>query len=243
MKRCFPFALATILLAPAAQAIELSQDLSLELYAGIYSDYRTRGISQTQNDPALQGSATLLHSSGLYAGVWSSNVDFGSGIHTRQEVDYYAGYYWQINDDIALDLSYIDYAYPKQSDLNYGEYHVEFNAYGAFLGGNYSDDLAGDQSYLYSYLGYRAKLPLELGLELRYGQVDYKDSAWLGTNFELERRDHYGEWEAKLTHSQFDLDWSLSYVDTDLSKSECAYYNGFDDVCSSTLVVGVSKTF
>lgn len=73
--------------------------------------------------------------------------------------------------------------------------------------------------------------------------MDYKDSAWLGTSFELERRDHYGEWEAKLTHSQFDLDWSLSYVDTDLSKSECAYYNGFDDVCSATVVVGVSKTF
>ncbi len=241
MKRRLTFALITALLAPAVQAIELNQDFSLELNAGIYSDYRTRGISQTQNDPALQGSATLLHSSGLYAGVWSSNVDFGYAIHTRQEVDYYAGYYWQINDDIVLDLSYIDYAYPRQSDFNYGEYHVELNVYGAFLGGNYSDDLAGDQSYLYSYLGYRAELPLELGLELRYGQVDYKDPVFFSVNG--DDRSSYHEWEAKLSRSLFELDWSLSYVDTDLSKAECASYNGFDDLCSATVVVGVSKTF
>lgn len=241
MKRSLTFALVTGLLAPTVQAIELNQDFSLELNAGIYSDYRTRGISQTQNDPALQGSATLLHSSGLYAGVWSSNVDFGYGIRTRQEQDYYVGYYWQANDDIALDLTYIEYVYPKQSEFNFGEYHAELSAYGAFLGGNYSNDLAGDQSYLYSYLGYRAELPLELGLELRYGQVDYKDPLLFSANG--DNRDSYHEWEAKLSRSLFELDWSLSYVDTDLSQAECASYNGFDDVCSTTVVVGVSKTF
>src|SRR5690606_30920142 len=109
MKRHLIPLLAAGLLAPTAQAVELGQDLALELNAGFYSDYRTRGISQTQNDPALQGSATLLHGSGLYLGVWSSNVDFGFGSRTRQELDYYAGYYWQIDDDIALDLSYIRY--------------------------------------------------------------------------------------------------------------------------------------
>jgi uncharacterized protein (TIGR02001 family) len=52
-----------------AHAIDFDTDFSLEAKIGIFSDYRTRGISQTQNDPALQGSLTLAHSSGLYAGV------------------------------------------------------------------------------------------------------------------------------------------------------------------------------
>ncbi len=241
MQRHLTFALVAGLLAPTAHAIELNDNLSLELNAGLYSDYRTRGISQTQNDPALQGSATLLHSSGLYAGVWSSNVDFGYASRTRQELDYYAGYYWQISDAIALDASYIKYAYPRQGDFNYGEYHAELSAYGAFLGGNYADDLGGAQSYLYSYLGYRTDLPQEIGLELRYGRVDYKDPLFFSNSGNT--RSAYHEWEAKLSRTLFELDWSLSYVDTNLSQTECASYLGFDDICSATLVVGVSKTF
>ena len=242
MKRSLTLVLAAGLLAPAAQAIELNQNLFLELNAGLYSDYRTRGISQTQNDPALQGSATLLHGSGLYLGVWGSNVDFATPFDgTRQELDYYAGYYWQISDAIALDASYIKYVYPGQGDFNYAEYHAELSAYGAFVGGNYSDDMAGDQSYLYGYAGYRAELPWDLDLELRLGQVDYKDPVFFSNSG--DDRDGYREWEAKLSRSLFELDWSLSYIDTDLSQAECASFNGFDDVCSATVVAGVSKTF
>ena len=83
---CAPFA--------SSHALELTEDLSVQLEATLASDYRTRGISQTQNDPAIQAAATLQHSSGLYLGVWSSNVDFGYGLKTRQELDYYAGWYW-----------------------------------------------------------------------------------------------------------------------------------------------------
>lgn len=131
--------------------------------------------------------------------------------------------------------------YPRHSAFNYTEYHAELNAYGAILGANYADDLGGDQSRLYSYLGYGATLPHEIGLDLRYGQVDYKDpllfSASGGT------RDSYHEWEVRLSKEIVGLNWSLSYIDTDLSAAECASYMGFDDVCSATLVAGVSKAF
>ncbi len=56
-------------------------------------------------------------------------------------------------------------------------------------------------------------------------------------------RSNYDEWEAKLTRSAFGVDWGLSYVATDLSKSECASYYGYTDVCSATVVVSASKTF
>ncbi|VXC15177.1 conserved exported hypothetical protein [Pseudomonas sp. 8AS] len=243
MKQLLNLTLVSAVLAPwsLAQAITLNDDFSLAVEAAALSDYRSRGISQTQGDPALQGSVTLLHSSGAYAGVWSSNVDFGYGSNTRQELDYFAGYYWQINDDIALDVGYFDYTYPRQNGLNYSEYYAELSAYGARVGSYYSDDLGGDQSMLYSYVGYGFALPFDVAFDLRYGQADYKDPLWISASG--HSRDSYDEWEAKLSKEMFSLNWSLSYVDTDLSEVECANYMGFDDVCSATVVVGVSTSF
>ncbi|WP_458239124.1 TorF family putative porin, partial [Pseudomonas sp. P5_A2_2] len=51
--------LAALALAPlTSQALTLNDDFSLDMTLGIVSDYRTRGISQTQGDPAVQGGAT-----------------------------------------------------------------------------------------------------------------------------------------------------------------------------------------
>lgn len=227
--------------APLTQAIEISEDFSLEAKAGIFSDYRTRGISQTQNDPAVQGSLTLNQASGLYVGVWSSNVDFGYGSRTRQELDYYAGYFWQVSDDVTLDTSYIKYAYPRQSSFNYAEYHTELRAWGVLLGANYSDDFNGDQSMLYSYVGYRMMLPYDVGMDVRYGRNDYKDPSWFANDG--ASRDAYHEWEVKFSRTMLSLDWAVSYIDTDLSRAECASYLGFKDVCSATVVASVGKTF
>src|SRR3546814_18335337 len=42
--------------------------------AAVVSDYRFRGVSQTGEEAALQGSIGVSHSSGLYAGVWGSSI-------------------------------------------------------------------------------------------------------------------------------------------------------------------------
>ena len=55
------------------------------------SDYDFRGITQTAQDPALQGSIDYTHSSGFYLGAWGSNVDFGDCCDENVEVDVYAG--------------------------------------------------------------------------------------------------------------------------------------------------------
>ena len=77
-------------------------DLSANL--GVYSDYRFRGISQTDEGPALQGSLDWSHDSGVYLGTWASNVDFADA---DVEVDLYGGYafdYGPYNIDIeAID--------------------------------------------------------------------------------------------------------------------------------------------
>ncbi|MCU1718750.1 hypothetical protein [Pseudomonas sp. 5P_3.1_Bac2] len=46
-----------------------------------------------------------------------------------------------------------------------------------------------------------------------------------------------------LSKSLLSLDLSLSYVASDLSKSECYSYNDYDDLCAATVVLGVSKSF
>lgn len=243
MNKKLSLCLAGLLFAPwgVSQAIELNKDFSLALNAALYSQYWSRGISQTQGDPAIQGSATLLRSSGLYAGVWSSNVDFGHGSTTRQEIDYYVGYFWQATDDVSLDVTYYEYEYPNQSSFNYSETYARLTAYGAYLGGYYSDDLYSDQSSLYSFVGYETKLPADIGLNLRYGWVDYKDPLFIDSSG--QGRDSYNEWQVTLSKEYLSLNWSVSYVDSDLSESECLSYSGFDDVCSSSLVFGVSKSF
>jgi uncharacterized protein (TIGR02001 family) len=227
------------------QALELNEDFAVQVDLALVSDYRTRGISQTQGDPAAQAGATLLHASGLYAGLWTSNVDYGFGLKTRQEIDYYAGWYWQASDDVSLDIGYLKYSYPKESQFNQSEVYAILEAYGARLGLNYSNDastLTGeDQDTLYSYIGYRTELPAEVGLELRYGRMDFKDSSFW--NMQGVPSESYREWEVKLTRDLVGVTWGLSYIDTDLSEAECASNYGFTDVCTATWVASVSRSF
>lgn len=245
MKAFTLFALGSLSLLPlSSQAIPLNDDFALLLDVTLASDYRTRGISQTQNDPTLQAGATLAHSSGLYLGAWTSNVDFGGGLKTRQEVDYYAGWLWQATDDVSLDLGYLKYSYPKESQFNQSEAYGILSVYGVKLGAYYSADAPGidsEQNSLYSYIGYETELPYGVGLKLRYGDMDFKDPHLYSRSGEAE--DSYREWELKLTHELAGVMLGLSYIDTDLSKSECASFMGYDDLCGPTLVASASKTF
>jgi uncharacterized protein (TIGR02001 family) len=240
------FALASLVLAPlTTHALTLNDDFNLDMSLGVFSDYRTRGISQTLGDPAAQAGATLVHSSGLYLGAWTSNVDFGGEFKTRQELEYYAGYYWQATEAISLDLGYIKYDYPKEGQFNLSEVYAVLDVYGVKLGANYSNDTPNvfgeDQDTLYTYLSYQFALPAELGLNLRVGRGDVKDPAYWTTNG--DSREAYYEWEAKLSRDFVGVTWGLSYIDTDLSNSECAGWYGYDDLCTATVVASASKTF
>lgn len=243
MKTTVQVSLLASLLSSACttHAVTLSDDFDLPVYVEAVTDYRSRGQSQTLNDPALQAGATLTHSSGLYAGIWTSNVDFGNDLKTRQEIDYFAGYYWQITDDVGLDIGYAKYAYEREAQFNYSETYAILSAYGFKLATQYSDNFAGDQSYSWNWVGYETKLPYDVGLSLHYGVVDYKDDVLISSSG--DSRQSYDEWIAKVSKDLVGLTWSLSYVDTDISQAECASYLGYDDLCSATLVAGVKKAF
>jgi uncharacterized protein (TIGR02001 family) len=114
LKLLLASAIAPLALAGAAQA--QSQDAAAPQWsfnvAGS-SDYVFRGVSQTQEDPALSAGVDLTYGS-LYAGTWASNVDFGDG-DTNAEVDLYGG----IRPEVAgwnLDIGVVGYLYTNQPD-------------------------------------------------------------------------------------------------------------------------------
>ncbi|WP_434694842.1 hypothetical protein J3P89_15920 [Pseudomonas sp. Z1-14] len=243
MKKATVFAVAGVItcVAHSVSAIPLTDEFELITNVGVFSEYSMRGISYTQRKPSIQASGILAHSSGLYIGVWASNVDI-NGLGSRTENDLIAGYNWKISDEVNIDLGYIQYTYPKSSILNAREIYGVLTAYGFKVGTYYSDDYYGDQAFIYNYVGYGTKsLPYDIGLDLRFGVADYKDPTFFSSDGKF--RNSYHEWEVKLTKNWVGLDWSASYIDTNLSETECFSNIGDKESCSARLMVGVSKAF
>lgn len=132
-----------ITLATNAQA-ELSTTVNLA------SDYTFNGVSQTDSSPALQASFDYANDSGLYAGTWASNLDFGASDDTNLEWDFYLGKGYALSEQVSLDLGLAYYTYHGDgfsSDYNYAEAYSKFafaNEYGTSeLNFWYANDYAG----------------------------------------------------------------------------------------------------
>ena len=102
---------------------------------GLTTDYRFRGISQTQNAPAVQGGIDYTHSSGFYVGNWNSSVSSqmytnGSGI----ESDLYAGWKKDVYKGLTIDVGSYNYFYPRATVAGTGS---DYDTYEAFAGVGY----------------------------------------------------------------------------------------------------------
>ena len=95
--------------APATAAP--ASDWTLTGNAGLFSDYRFRGFTQTGYKPAFQGGFDVAHSSGFYAGNWNSNVESGLYTGASLEMDFYAGYKRAFGD-FGIDVGGLYYYYP-----------------------------------------------------------------------------------------------------------------------------------
>lgn len=60
---------------------EVSTDVALT------SDYVWRGVSQTDQNPALQAGAEYAQAIGVYVGVWGSNVDFAEDVEDPARIE------------------------------------------------------------------------------------------------------------------------------------------------------------
>lgn len=177
---------------------------------GLYSQYVFRGLTQTNEEPALQGGFDYSHSSGFYLGVWGSNVSWLKENNTASntsvggsyksggtlELDVYGGYKFTVGD-FGFDVGMLQYYYP--GDQNIASYGAHFpdadtlEAYAAvswkWLTAKYSHSLGDtfgvrDASGT-SYLDLSAAVPLgESGftLGLHYGLQKYEGKDYANTN-------------------------------------------------------------
>lgn len=107
-----PALLAVSALPGLAQTTAAAEpEFSVTGNLGVLSDYRFRGISQTNKKAAVQGGIDFAHSSGLYLGNWNSNVDSAGFSGANIEMDFYGGWKHSFGD-FGLDLGVIYYYYP-----------------------------------------------------------------------------------------------------------------------------------
>jgi len=136
MKNVFRASTAAALLAlpllAGAQA-KPEPEYTLSGNAGLFSDYRFRGFTQTDNKPAFQGGIDFAHNSGFYLGNWNSNVSSVLYNGASLEMDFYGGYKTTVGD-FGIDVGGIYYYYPGT-----GKYIPEFKAknFEGYIGGSY----------------------------------------------------------------------------------------------------------
>jgi uncharacterized protein (TIGR02001 family) len=240
MKKLSLFAICATLLSGAltAQATEFSGNVA------ITTDYRFRGISQGDRSPAIQGGFDLEHESGLYVGVWASNVTFsGAAI----EMDYYGGFAGDFNETVSYDIGAMWYSYPEDDsdpDLDYFEGYASVSAMGGTLGIAWSPDYfaeTGDFIYLYGDYGISLAENLSLDFHVGWNLFDSDEAfgAFIGPAEGEDPGKDYIDYSVGLSTSAVGLDFGLSYIGTDLSKSEC--FAG-TKLCSDTVVLSVSKS-
>lgn len=206
----------------SAQAAEVSGTVSFT------NDYRFRGISQTSGDAAVQGSLDVAFENGVYAGVWGSNVDWGDDANL--EIDYYAGYSADINDDFSYDLMLAYYTYPgyDSADIDYIELIASLYYGDLSLSYAYSNDYANsdlDASYIAIDYSYSINESISLDLHAGHSFGDF----WDGYGYE--------DYSIGLSGSVAGLDLSVAYLDNSLDVAET------DDLDDSAVVFTVSRTF
>jgi uncharacterized protein (TIGR02001 family) len=185
---------------------------SISANIGAVSNYVWRGQTQTDDQPAIQGGLDYAHESGFSLGTWVSNVDFASG--ADYELDLYAGYDFDLGDDISLGVSTIYYAYPDDDfDIDFWEIGIAGGYKWFTLGiqytvwnGDDNDDFAFEQGDIYYYGGADFELPYGVGLGLRLGYYDF-ETAEDPTNWGVSLSKEAGDFGTfSLNYDQLDGD-------------------------------------
>ena len=209
------------LLATATTSPAFAQDEALEPAGGDggfdisatatgVSDYRFRGVSESDRDPALQGSVDVSYH-GFYAGAWASSI--ARTADTNVELDLYAGYTGTAGP-LEYDFGVIAYLYPGgdgTGNVYEGKASVAYTLGPATgkLTLNYAPDQAnldGDNLYI--------------NTELRVGIPTTPVTVFASVG--RERGSFYGrkwDWTLGLEFTRGPFTASLAYVDTNLNST------------------------
>ena len=209
------------------------------------SEYVFRGISQTDENPTIQGSFGWSHSIGVYAGVWGSNLDDGIS-DGNIEIDLFAGYTRDFKrvgiGDLTFDGGAIYYWYPgddgsrPRADFFEGFVSLKYTfsdvplqpSIGALY--NYSPDFFGeDGPGHYVSTNFNLSLPLQFGLGFEYGYQAASGGETTPNGFS------YSHWKVAATKQIVGFELELNYQNT----------SGIDlgDLTGSRVVFLISRSF
>ncbi|MCB1847479.1 MAG: TorF family putative porin [Halieaceae bacterium] len=204
------------------------------------SDYRFRGISQSDESAAIQGGFDAEFGPGFYIGTWGSSVDFDSneGYDGSLELDYYAGWSSAIGDtDFGIDVGYIYYDYPGDNgdEGDYGEVYVSGSWKDFSLSVNYSDDYYGGTGKFFYYAADYSIGLFDTGVTVDFhvGYNDFDENGFLSSE-----EDTYTDYSVSLGYSWAGVDFSVAYVGTDLDDDDVFGTDWADD----TAVFTISKS-
>ncbi len=225
---------------------EASDNLNLEnsfngKFSGnfaVVSDYKFRGISQTMQSPASQGTIEFLHNSGVKLGFSGSNVDFGSGADASLEGDIYTSYNTSFSN-LSSETGVIYYSYPgtkSSNNYNYTELYenlgYDFGKVQLGLSFYYSPEFFAE-----SGKAYYPRLSLTIPLNKSFSLDGWVGRQWIENNSKYGVPD-YTDYEIGLTYKIDSFAIKTSYVDTNLNSKQC-----LNDLCAKEVLISVSKSF
>jgi uncharacterized protein (TIGR02001 family) len=174
----------------------------------LVTDYRFRGVSLSDKDIAVQPTLTIKHESGLYLGVWGSNLANNPGDDI--EVDLFAGFAG--GDTVTYDVGATYYLYPGVSSFNYVELTGKLGTtigpvtVGSQLSYAPSQDNLGNQDNI--YIGGNASVGIPGTPVTLTSSLGYEDGAFSGGSGKLD-------WTLGASASFSGFTASATYVDTD----------------------------
>lgn len=227
--------------APAfADGEEAAASSGFSGYVTLTSDYRFRGVSQSDNSTALQADVMFTHESGFFVEAWASSIDlspFGdpdSSIEARLK----AGYNCSLTDVTDLYVKAVYYLYPDSDipaglpDYNYWEVIAglerKFGSTTASLEVAYSPDTFAESGDSWAVTG-----GLAFPLMHKLWFFDGLDaSGHVGVYaFDEDFVPDYTFWDLGLSTGYGGLTLDARYVDTDLDVIECGL-----DACEGGMV-------
>lgn len=230
---------------------------------GLFSQYIFRGLTQTNEEPALQGGLDYSHTSGFYAGTWGSNVSwlqdgrsYSSG--GSLELDIYGGFKGSIGKtDFGYDVGLLYYWYPGDAAPGFKEADT-LEAYGALtwkwlsakLSYALSSDVFGvpnaDGTY---YLDLTATYPIpntKLTLIGHYGMQEFEGTTAGVSNDTVFS---YKDWKLGVNYA-LPKDFTVGVFYTDTSGVDNRGYGSVaqggvypKNIADSQVTVFVQKTF
>ena len=220
------------------------------------SDYVFRGVSQSNQEPALQGGVEYAADSGFYIGGWGSSISWLSDlsssaapISSNLELDVYGGYRGKFSEAVSYDVGALYYWYP-------GDFPSGFNS--------------ADTLEVYAGVSVAASEKVSLGAKYSgsttdlFGYADSSGSGYLDLSATFAVADgwsigahagkqwiegagndafEYTDWKLGVTKS-FENGFSVGLAYTGTDADDALYTNPFGNkVADDTVALTITKAF